>query len=224
MSMERQVCVSVKQSSDMNNPAERAWVEKCEQDALAQGVMPCTAASTASVQIPLPGVMPIPPSTGNSAEEMQREFAEQKMNLNAALAQARQKEQEMNRQLEEASREANTALQQAQAARQAARQAATTESQGSLDRSAIQNVVQARNKDIRQCYENRLALNPKLQGAMTVKIVISASGPVKSAQAENSTLNDSLLETCVQQVFLSMVFPPSGGDTTVTYPIRFAPE
>jgi TonB family protein len=94
---------------------------------------------------------------------------------------------------------------------------------GSLDKELIRKVIHANRGQIRFCYESQLNRFPKLNGKVSVKFVISATGSVASSQVAASTANNAELETCVAGRVRTWQFPkPKGGGVViVTYPFIF---
>lgn len=95
---------------------------------------------------------------------------------------------------------------------------------GTLDKTAIREVVRAHIQEIRHCYNEGLARNPDMAGSVTVAFEIASSGAVTSSAIKASTLGDAKVETCVAAAVKSWTFPqPSGGSVQVDYPIAFEP-
>ena len=94
---------------------------------------------------------------------------------------------------------------------------------GSLDKELIRQVIKRNVNQIRYCYESQLTRYPKLEGKVSVKFVISASGAVASSQVAGSTAGNAELETCVAGRVRTWMFPkPKGGGVViVTYPFVF---
>lgn len=94
---------------------------------------------------------------------------------------------------------------------------------GSLDKELIRKVIHANRGQIRFCYESQLNRFPKLNGKVSIKFVISASGSVASSAVSGSTANNAELETCVAGRVRTWQFPkPKGGGVViVTYPFIF---
>lgn len=90
------------------------------------------------------------------------------------------------------------------------------------DKAIIRRVVHRRSKEIKACYENRLATAPSLEGRVVVKFVISGtSGQVTIIAA--SGLDDAV-DRCVESEFRQLVFPKTGNGKDVTvdaYPLTF---
>lgn len=96
---------------------------------------------------------------------------------------------------------------------------------GTLDRSELQQVVRRYQNQVRYCYERELVKNADLQGKLTVKFVVGADGGVASASVQESTLENTSVETCIVGRFMRMQFPKpkGGGIVVVSYPFVFAP-
>lgn len=94
---------------------------------------------------------------------------------------------------------------------------------GSLSREEIQRVFRVNMSSIRFCYERQVKTQPGLAGRVTVRLVISPSGAVSSANVVSSTIGSSAVEQCVERAVTRLQFPqPEGGSVTVTYPLTFA--
>jgi hypothetical protein len=92
---------------------------------------------------------------------------------------------------------------------------------GSVDRELIRRVIQEHAAQIRYCYEQQLALNPKLQGKVAITWVIQADGSATSAKVDSATtLQDEKVHRCMMERITSWQFPkPKGGGVAViTYP------
>ena len=90
-------------------------------------------------------------------------------------------------------------------------------------RPVIQRVVRRQNRQLRACYESRLAERPDLAGRVSVRWTIAIGGEVTQAEVVSSTLNDEEAERCVVCTVQRMRFPESGtgGEVIVTYPFSF---
>jgi len=99
--------------------------------------------------------------------------------------------------------------------------AGTATVMGSVDRELIRRVIQEHAAQIRYCYEQQLALNPKLQGKVAITWVIQADGSATSAKVDGATtLQDEKIHRCMMERITSWQFPkPKGGGVAViTYP------
>jgi hypothetical protein len=96
---------------------------------------------------------------------------------------------------------------------------------GSIDKELIRKVIQDHASQIRYCYEQELALNPRLQGKVAIKWVIHAEGTASDAQVEPgaTTLDNDRVQQCMMSRITSWQFPkPKGGGVAViTYPWIF---
>jgi outer membrane biosynthesis protein TonB len=93
---------------------------------------------------------------------------------------------------------------------------------GSVDKELIRKVIQDHAAQIRYCYEQQLAVNPRLQGKVSVKWVINGDGSASSAQIDRSatTLEDAKVHECMMARITSWQFPKpkGGGIAVITYP------
>jgi hypothetical protein len=93
---------------------------------------------------------------------------------------------------------------------------------GSIDRELVRKVIQDHASQIRYCYEQQLALNPKLSGKVSIKWIINADGSATGAQIEGgaTTLQDDKVHDCMRARIQSWQFPKpkGGGIAVITYP------
>ncbi len=93
---------------------------------------------------------------------------------------------------------------------------------GSIDKELIRKVIQEHAAQIRYCYEQQLAVNPKLQGKVAIKWVINGDGSASSPQVDRSstTLEDARVHECMMSRITSWAFPKpkGGGIAVITYP------
>ena len=96
---------------------------------------------------------------------------------------------------------------------------------GTLSKEEITKVMKRHNNEVRHCYEQSSRAKPKLEGKVSVKLIIGASGDVLQAEIASDTTNDENLKNCMLTVVRSWKFPEpkGGGNVTVTYPWSFAP-
>jgi pSer/pThr/pTyr-binding forkhead associated (FHA) protein len=93
---------------------------------------------------------------------------------------------------------------------------------GSVDKELIRKVIQDHAAQIRYCYEQQLAVNPRLQGKVSIKWVINGDGSASSAQVDRAgtTLEDQKVHDCMMARITSWQFPKpkGGGIAVITYP------
>jgi hypothetical protein len=93
---------------------------------------------------------------------------------------------------------------------------------GSIDKELIRKVIQDHAAQIRYCYEQQLAVNPRLQGKVSIKWVINGDGSASSPQVDASatTLEDAKVHECMMARITSWAFPKpkGGGIAVITYP------
>jgi hypothetical protein len=93
---------------------------------------------------------------------------------------------------------------------------------GSIDKELIRKVIQEHAAQIRFCYEEQLAVNPKLAGKVAIKWVIDADGNASNATVDvgSTTLNNDKLHQCMMVRIVSWQFPKpkGGGIAVITYP------
>jgi outer membrane biosynthesis protein TonB len=91
----------------------------------------------------------------------------------------------------------------------------------SLDKEVIRRPIRVAMPKITRCYENQLAVNPKLEGRVTVQFTIASTGKVIEATA---TGVDDTLAACVAGVIRTLQFPRArSGTIRVSYPFEFRP-
>jgi len=93
---------------------------------------------------------------------------------------------------------------------------------GSVDKELVRKVIQEHAAQIRYCYEQELALNPKLSGKVSIKWQINADGSASMAMVDGSstTLQNANVHKCMMARITSWEFPkPKGGGVAIiTYP------
>jgi hypothetical protein len=96
---------------------------------------------------------------------------------------------------------------------------------GALDNSEIAEVVRKGRARLKFCYEAALADDAELEGRMTVKFVIAATGEVSSAELVVDEIGLDVFADCVLDRFDAMIFPPPVGNgiVIVRYPLVFSP-
>lgn len=98
----------------------------------------------------------------------------------------------------------------------------TAQVMGSIDKELVRKVIQEHAAQIRYCYEQQLALNPKLSGKVAIKWIINADGSATGAQVDggSTTLQDAKVHQCMMARIVSWEFPKpkGGGMAVITYP------
>ncbi len=97
---------------------------------------------------------------------------------------------------------------------------------GALDRSVIDEVVEADMPGLAACYAEGLDRDDGLRGQVVIKFVVASNGSVSKASIKSSTLADQGVQECVRARMAELSFeePPGGGIVIVSYPFVFAPE
>ncbi|ACL66793.1 FHA domain containing protein [Anaeromyxobacter dehalogenans 2CP-1] len=93
---------------------------------------------------------------------------------------------------------------------------------GSIDKELVRKVIQDHAAQIRYCYEQQLAINPRLAGKVSIKWVIQTDGSATSPQVDSgaTTLEDAKVHDCMMSRITSWQFPKpkGGGIAVITYP------
>ncbi|HET9551866.1 MAG TPA: AgmX/PglI C-terminal domain-containing protein, partial [Anaeromyxobacteraceae bacterium] len=93
---------------------------------------------------------------------------------------------------------------------------------GSIDKELIRAVIKEHAAQIRFCYEEQLAVNPKLAGKVLIKWTIDADGNASNASVDTggTTLADDKVHQCMMARIVSWQFPKpkGGGIAVITYP------
>jgi outer membrane biosynthesis protein TonB len=88
----------------------------------------------------------------------------------------------------------------------------------------IGKVMRAHAPQIRQCYEQQLAQNPKLQGRVQLSFVAQADGTVSDVRVDDqqTTLKSSELHRCLVATVTAWRLPKHAGDgVVVSLPVVF---
>jgi hypothetical protein len=100
--------------------------------------------------------------------------------------------------------------------------------QGSLDKELIRKVIQSHASQIRYCYEQQLAISPKLEGKVSIRWIINANGSVSSPQLDRggTTMDNGAVPSCMMSRIGTWMFPKpkGGGIVVVTYPWILRPS
>lgn len=93
---------------------------------------------------------------------------------------------------------------------------------GSIDKELIRAVIKEHAQQIRFCYEEQLAVNPKLAGKVIIRWTIDADGNASNASVDTggTSLNDDKVHQCMMARIVSWQFPKpkGGGIAVITYP------
>jgi TonB family protein len=96
---------------------------------------------------------------------------------------------------------------------------------GSLDKDIIRRIVRRHINEVKYCYDQALARQPKLDGRMVAQFTIAGSGQVLASAVASSTLGSPAVEMCVTKAIMRWQFPApdKGGLAIVSYPFQFSP-
>jgi TonB family protein len=96
---------------------------------------------------------------------------------------------------------------------------------GTLDKEIIRRIVRRHLNEVKYCYDQALARQPKLDGRLVAQFTIAANGQVIASLRQSSTLGSPAVEMCVVNAIKRWEFPaPTGGGLAiVTYPFTFSP-
>jgi hypothetical protein len=96
---------------------------------------------------------------------------------------------------------------------------------GGISRYAINATIAKYLSQVRRCYESQLNKQPGLEGLVTVSFQISGSGMLNYSRVKNSSLKNSVVETCITTKMMSWKFPkPKGGvNVNINYPFMLRP-
>lgn len=96
---------------------------------------------------------------------------------------------------------------------------------GGLDRHVIQATIAKYLSQVRACYEDRLRVNPGLEGTLTMDFEIGGTGRLNFSKVKSSSVGDAQVGSCVANRMMGWEFPkPRGGvNVKVTYPFNLRP-
>ena len=79
--------------------------------------------------------------------------------------------------------------------------------------------------EVKYCYDQALARQPKLDGRLVTQFTISGTGQVLASVVQSSTLRSPAVEMCVSNAIKRWQFPApeKGGLVIVSYPFQFSP-
>jgi hypothetical protein len=94
---------------------------------------------------------------------------------------------------------------------------------GAIDPELVRKVIRDHAAQVRYCYEQQLALNPKLEGKISIKWQIGADGSASSTlvvRGDATTLQNDQVAQCIMSRIVTWEFPKpkGGGIAIVTYP------
>lgn len=88
-----------------------------------------------------------------------------------------------------------------------------------IDRAAVQRVINQHQHEIVRCYERALLGSPGLAGTVRMGWTIAPGGAVAGVRIQRSTLGSSAVTSCISSAIRGWHFPsPHGGPVTVTFP------
>jgi hypothetical protein len=85
---------------------------------------------------------------------------------------------------------------------------------------AVEEMVRARGRQIRACYERGLKRDPTLAGTVSLKLAVGDVGQVRRVSVEESTLADPVVADCLKHEAAGWAFK-TGRNATVVYPFVF---
>jgi TonB family protein len=96
---------------------------------------------------------------------------------------------------------------------------------GTLDKEIIRRIVRRHLNEVKYCYDQALAKQPKLDGRIVVKFTIAGTGQVLASFIQSTTLGSPAVEMCVANAVKRWDFPAprQGGLAIVSYPFTFSP-
>jgi hypothetical protein len=205
MSREHQVCTKVSQTSDLNDPVQRAWVEKCMQDALEQGREPCASRH------------PLIPSQGTQPQGGSPVVTTPSITAPVIAYPKDDPIADLNGAAEAPSGEGNKDV------KNPSIHSSDVITKGSLPKEVIRRIVHRHTNEVKFCYERELTNRPTLEGRISMKFIISGNGQVQMAAVAESTIGSKQLENCIADSVRRWTFPEpeGGGIVIVTYPFEF---
>jgi outer membrane biosynthesis protein TonB len=94
---------------------------------------------------------------------------------------------------------------------------------GEITRAAAEAVLRGARPKLDACYAAARAQAPDLKGRVTFRLTVDGRGRVPLAEVVSSTLPSGDPELCMVEALRDLKFPaaPSGGESTLTFPIAF---
>lgn len=96
------------------------------------------------------------------------------------------------------------------------------EVEGGLTKSQIDAVIRRNQGQITYCYEKSLQSKPNIRGRIHYAWKIGPSGRVSSVAVEDSSVNESSVESCIASKIRGWKFPRPAGNSTVSVNYPFA--
>ncbi|MRG93659.1 AgmX/PglI C-terminal domain-containing protein [Polyangium spumosum] len=103
-------------------------------------------------------------------------------------------------------------------------EATSVEVPASLEQEEIQAVVRSHFGAFRACYEAVLQANPGASGRILLDFKVDTDGHVANVKATAEAASLQSMETCMREAAQSFVFPAATKETSVVYPILYAPN
>jgi len=102
---------------------------------------------------------------------------------------------------------------------------AKAEVTGALDKDIIRRIVRAHINEVRYCYNQALARDPRAVGRVTLQFTIGGTGKVPVAVVQESTMKDPAVGTCIAKAVKRWTFPKpqGGGSVVIRYPFILEP-
>jgi biopolymer transport protein ExbD len=94
-----------------------------------------------------------------------------------------------------------------------------------VDPERLAAYVRARRAAIQSCYERELRHDPRLQGKIIARFIITPSGRAAAVDLTDSTLHNDAVATCLRGVIGGFVFPfKPVSSVEIEYPFVFSPS
>ena len=80
--------------------------------------------------------------------------------------------------------------------------------------------------DLRSCYDQLLTNHPQAGGKIEADLKVDGDGRVtfSKIRTDDEVLQQPRFMTCLDESVVDLEFPTSGGETTITYPLRLTPN
>ena len=97
---------------------------------------------------------------------------------------------------------------------------------GPITKEEITKAIQAKSKDMQNCYQSDLEKYPKLKGKLIFRFVFSGAGEVNDISIHTNEFHSLVAENCMLDVLKSVTVPTRKfkGITIVRYPFVFSPD